>query len=378
MNGKGRRRANCFPLPNFSPNFVFEKKINMKIFNSFALLLISIFLFLFSEVKSREISNITEFLGRQPHARSEAMGRGYAAIYDDHTALFNNPASLILDTSAYYFSASQLVYPVPTAYDTFTYNYAGFGYSFSKYFSTALSVRHWQLGFRELDGSVPFSLSYTFSASSEFLDDWFAGVNIHAFQHKPGPNERAWTFYSDAGLLRKFKIEDPDRLFRHNISAGFSWINFSYSEYEISMRYKLPVIIKPAMSYAIGFNESLNYRNFDPARLLLHLEWQNVLNHDLYTSYRFGLEATLMEVLSLRGGFYSETRPDVNEEISRLDNKFTYGIGVFLPMQRLTGLDLPLDINIDFTLLSQSFEAGPGGIQSPLFYIWGIRVKYFN
>jgi hypothetical protein len=88
-------------------------------------------------------------------------------------------------------------------------------------------------------------------------------------------------------------------------------------------------------------------------KLLGQVEWQQLLNSAYRRAIRWGAEAQLYNLLSLRCGYYHETIynfgfPDANN--NKLAS-FTYGFGVQVPLYVLT--NLPVNINIDYARLPQ-------------------------
>ncbi|MDP4176304.1 MAG: hypothetical protein Q8933_20150, partial [Bacteroidota bacterium] len=85
--------------------------------------------------------------------------------------------------------------------------------------------------------------------------------------------------------------------------------------------------------------------------ILLSAEYFDLLNSKLYTQYRLGSEVTLLEILKLRGGWYTEKISDVNIFNHERISQATYGLGLEIPFSRLSIFNLPVKISFDYTSL---------------------------
>jgi hypothetical protein len=81
--------------------------------------------------------------------------------------------------------------------------------------------------------------------------------------------------------------------------------------------------------------------------LLCHLEYQDVVNSDYYDAYKIGGEVHILEVLALRTGYYYENRSEL-EGGDDWVGETTYGVGLDLPIARLSEDAPPLRISLDW------------------------------
>jgi len=145
------------------------------------------------------------FFGRQPSARAEAMGKGYASIDGDLASIHFNPAGIAtinkleLNTS----------YTPPGYYSTKGYyTFYGLGLRQSKYLQLALSQFHFDFGKTQIlnANKTPFTERNTLTISSEPIKNLLVGINANYFVWQPGIDNLSTTVYFDFGLIKKFNL----------------------------------------------------------------------------------------------------------------------------------------------------------------------------
>jgi hypothetical protein len=140
--------------------------------------------------------------------------------------------------------------------------------------------------------------------------------------------------------------------------------------YQNLLNYRdLPIIARGGLAYNFSLPLSASFTRgkkffqqspelLDLAVRLQYQDWlhqkdQSYDDDKFSTAFGIGAEAWFMKLLALRLGYYSETRPDKapnpNDLIATRPQKsgLTWGLGVNLPVQRLTNGELPLDIEVN-------------------------------
>ncbi|MHA1302020.1 MAG: hypothetical protein ACTSO9_21600 [Candidatus Helarchaeota archaeon] len=148
------------------------------------------------------------YFGRQPSARTEAMGRCGVAIMEDVFSSFYNPAGLSFNNGlSLSGSYAEPYYLLQNA----NYNFIGIDYDFKNYGNIGLSRFRFNYGGIEYNGDTDsdfismFILSYAFKPTKDFS----LGFNINLIQKKSF--QRSFYAYRviypvDVGLLKVFKF----------------------------------------------------------------------------------------------------------------------------------------------------------------------------
>ncbi len=295
------------------------------------------------------------FFGRQPSARAEAMGKGYASIDGDLAAIHFNPAGIAtinrleLNTS----------YTPPGYYSTKGYfTFYGLGLKQSKYFQLALSQFHFDFGKTQVlnANKTPFTERNTLTISSEPINNLLVGINVNYFVWQPGIDKTSTTIYFDFGLIKKFNLSHTHIPQSINLGASISNLNYSHVNATfggITSKYNLPVITRYGANYQLFIGRHFFPDSLHAIRLLLQSEYQMLLNSKYRSAIKIGGELMILEMLSIRAGYYKEKVynygfPDYNK--SRIED-FTYGFGIQIPLYRFT--KIPMNINFDYTSLPQ-------------------------
>ncbi len=308
------------------------------------------------------------FFGRQPSARADAMGRGFVSVNGDAFSYFYNPAGMaslnglsltgtftgkyyLLDSSKYnFFSAS---------YKIKDYGTIGFSRDYFTYGEDVVTTDE----FGNITGRYePYVTNYRLTLSSEVIKDLFVGVNLNLLKNNTGSelsvgNERGSNgdaFYFDLGVIKSFNIKSGK--LNHLLNAGSSLINVnsaSSPSADASQNDKLPVIFRIGASYDLSIDDKNIISKLNSYDFLLNLEYMDLFNSKYFGGFHTGLEFTFLEILSARGGYYTQK---ITEECSNCkDNisEFTYGFGLNIPVRQLSDNKIPLEVKFDYVNLKQ-------------------------
>ena len=304
------------------------------------------------------------FFSRLPNARAEAMGRAYASIDSDISTVFFNPAGTAtikgLELNA---SFASPYYMAPWV----KINYFGLAYNFNKYLTVGLSRNQVNYGMMLLrstenpegtrdSGKVAHNI-YTLNIASQPVKNLLIGVNLNYMVYNV-ISENPKTLFFDFGVIKKFPFQQNSNFQQSiNIAANICNLNYAkqtYNSYNnlhepINYSYNLPVITRYAANYQLIYKNHLLNDTLNILEFLAQAEYDDLLNSDYMTSYHFGTEVKLLEILSLRAGYYHKKIDDFGNPAYHKDNisSFTYGFGFQLPLYKL--IKLPLNINFDYT-----------------------------
>ena len=310
---------------------------------SFSAVLIIILIFTFGETypQAYDGSFYGFFFGRQPGARSEAMGRSLASVPGDVSSCYFNPAgSAVLNGLNLWGSYAEPYYEFEKG------NFTGFGatYSFKKSgvlgFSGEVFSPNEFAGIPGNDTGAANNEAYNtgianvrITVSSEIAKDLYAGVNLNTFwplekyRHMSIGNTKGVSsdviVYLDLGVMKSFTKTSKKN--KHTFTLGSAITNLNFSGYSISdndQRGTLPVIFRAGASYNI-----ILYRK--GITFIAGIEYEDVLNSQYFEGIHTGIEFGLFDLLFLRAGYYSQDNSDCAECTDRL-NEFTYGAGLHL------------------------------------------------
>lgn len=294
------------------------------------------------------------FFTRQPSSRAEAMGRGYVTIDSDMDAYFYNPAGLanisFMDVK---FTTSGPYYSVDNA----RYYQFGLGYNLYNYIiGLNLNVMSYGEEFYVINEENPFGpgnnkvtpylANYTLTMATPLSDALSVGWNINYFSENYGDDSHNCMFF-DVGSIYKHKLtsffasEDEISFGGSVKNVTFSKVNYGVSKEE------LPVISRFGICYSF-----LPEINNSSVEVLCQAEYQYLLNYDYRDGLHLGLETKLIELVSLRCGYYYENIDDYDHDDNEDHlSQFTYGLGLDIPIYKFT--DHPIRLQIDFTSLPQ-------------------------
>lgn len=139
----------------------------------------------------------------------------------------------------------------------------------------------------------------------------------------------------------------------------------------------MPIIARVGAAYSFSIPASMSFTQgkkfFAESPEILdftfRLQYQNFLKHKdfIYTDHEYntavgiGAEAWFMKLLAFRIGYYNESRgTDVDEGERAMTSSskrgFTWGFGANIPVQRLTGGKIPIDVEANFVTSKMMHE----------------------
>ncbi|MBK9636863.1 MAG: PorV/PorQ family protein [Bacteroidetes bacterium] len=302
------------------------------------------------------------FFGRQNSARAEAMGKSYTSIDGDLATAYFNPAGVAtiqdLEISG---SLASPYYLLKKA----KYDYIGIGFKFKDYLTIGLNRKHFNFGedFHVTDNTgnplmigESFESNYCLTLASQPIKNLFIGLNSNYFEWQI-VDINANTLYWDLGIIKKFNLAQKETI-KQSINLGTSLVNINGAKIEINefgnkYRSRLPMILRIGANYQIHLQQKILIDTLNSFTVLIQGEYQDVVNSKYESAIRSGIEFMLLEILSLRAGYYKEFEYDYGIPSVNYDqiSAFTYGFGIQVPLYKLT--KIPLNINFDYTSLPQ-------------------------
>jgi hypothetical protein len=305
------------------------------------------------------------FFGRQPSARSEAMGRGYSTIDGDISTVFFNPAGIATIKGLEFNSSFASPY---YKFNKGLYSFYTIGYKINNYLVAGLSYNHFSINetlkYTDQNGTSiqslnPYSTIFSLTLSSQPLKNLYIGFNANYFDfNKMYPiGTTNDPIYFDFGIIKKIQFLLKPEI-SHSFNLGTSIGNFNNSKLRVNTMgnnetLEIPVIFKYGLNYQLKLNKHLVIKELQTLNILLHCEGQKLLNSQYHSAFRTGGEINILEIFSIRTGYFSEKVDDNGDPT--VDNSklkaFTYGLGLQLPLSKLT--KIPLIIYFDYTSLPQ-------------------------
>lgn len=283
-------------------------------------------------------------------AKNEAMGKSGVITPDGIFSVAYNP-SLISRFEKICVSASKSS-PLGTLDDS-EYSFIGAGGSLSSKLGIALAMNKLtygeDIGFISADSTVqtafePYITNYTLALSfrpNRALSMGFAG-NMYELNRFDGTEETKETAFGlDLGISTIVNMSKNSSL-RQKSSIGVALKNI-YSQ-KIGDN-ELPSILSAGVEYAAipmirnPFSTSVWLMIFT-----LNGEYQNSINDD-HSRFSGGFETLISETVAFRCGYYRQEFGNDNF------TGFTYGFGLSLPLYRFEDLELPFNINFNYTAL---------------------------
>ncbi|HEX2865403.1 MAG TPA: hypothetical protein VHO03_00095 [Ignavibacteriales bacterium] len=308
------------------------------------------------------------FLFSQPNARAEALGRGNAALTGSPFLDFYNPAASSFSAPVTLEFTRLDFFPAVKWIDrTEDYDTYGIGANFGMFGAFSMNYMHFSGGeeFFNTDAANPEGLGvwpisteiYMINYSFQILKDFSAGVNANYFKetYKTSKSLEHKGWYFDLGVLKKYKIESSSS--NQEVYLGLSLTNFANSKFPITvssfgrtLTHYLPSALRLAAAYE--FQPQNKMGNFGLFKGLFLAEYRDLVNSKYNTKFQLGTELTFLEIIKLRAGWFTEGLNDYGHHFnkSRL-NELTYGFGIEAPVKKLTGLNLPMNIQFDYTSL---------------------------
>lgn len=322
------------------------------------------------------------FFGTLPSARAEAMGRTGVALGGDPSAYYNNAAGIgTIDTWAAEVSTSAPYYVLRES----DYYFASFVKRLHPKVVAGLHVHRFGVGPTtftldiagedfELDKAAITDLAAT--VAYEPLDGLHLGVNAHFYNWKNFEDVPAFrSFYLDAGALYERPLANGAEL-----RLGASVLNLNGADITMtspigtSSSNVFPIIARAGIAYDQRWQVVIPGAGEQSLQLLLTTEYQDVLNGDVRTAFRFGSELTLADVLIVRLGLFTRSEDDLGFQNNRdRISDVTYGFGLLIPVEKMSDGRWPVQLRLDYYSL-ESPPAVFSGTRLPNKRGVGIRV----
>ncbi|HKR07144.1 MAG TPA: hypothetical protein VJY62_21080 [Bacteroidia bacterium] len=305
------------------------------------------------------------FFVRNPSARMEAMGKTYAPSESEISCVFKNPAGVSnIKGVGLDFTYSNPLYLLKDA----NFLFAGAGCTFNKYISAAVAVNRFDFGIsfftdnagNPVPGSPPALTNYSFSLASSPFKNFTIGVTMNYFIIDFGTIDAENVFYPDIGAIKYFDVGSGEKI-KHKFFIAQSLSDFTkssavFEENNESYKSELPFISRTGIGYNLRTSDSTGQNSLRSHEGTFAFEYEEVLNSEYETSFRFGLEYKLFHILSLRAGYYHQKIFDYGyPEYNKSEiGDFTYGIGFSLPLEFFSKKKTPFTIRFDFANMRQT------------------------
>ncbi len=296
---------------------------------------------------------------REPSARSEAMGKAFVSVDGDLSAAFSNPAAISTIQGA------ELAGSYSDVHDwnaDFLHYSAGF--RLNRYLQFAFSSHQFTLkDVSDAFGNIfdATTAKYCLTIASEPMPGLLIGANAGNFSIGLPIDDPADGWYADFGVIKKFDLfKNETSSHGFNLAASVSNFTAAHIEGEMSdslntnnFDEEMPVISKFGANYRYSLDKKFLIDKLNTLDVLAQVEYQDLLNSKYNSAIRCGAEVLLLELLALRAGYYTEKvydhdLPEYNKsEIS----DFSWGLGLQVPLYKLT--NIPLRLNIDYVSLPE-------------------------
>ena len=319
------------------------------------------------------------FFGRRPSAAGEALGRGMVALSGDILSSVYNPAGLA-DAIGLSFCTS--VSGASNTLEGADHTFLGAGIPVGTYFGVGLSWYHLDYGTavhhpgRRNEPSAPQSSIYTLTVAARPVAHFYVGANLNLLRAK-FPGQSRSSLWPDLGVMKVFRWGESGNI-EHRISLGSSLSNCTGSDIDSPTgREDLPVAFRIGTAYRVSWVHRSWHNRLRTLGLLCHLEYQDVLNWDYRDAYKIGGEVRLLEILALRIGYYYGNIADQDVAVDEYwDGETTYGLGLGLPISRLSRNAPPLRVSFDWVSREEPKQT-EGSTDPVRFSIYTLCVDWF-
>lgn len=313
------------------------------------------------------------FLDRTPNSQNEAMGRGGVALHGNASSAFFNPANIgtITDykinytySSSYYLLEKSQINYFAAAFPILDIGTIALTYNLFDYGFAAQATEN-ELSSNSNTSTIdPYLSNIALTYAYSFYENFYAAFTVNYFTE--GFSKSYHSLNYDFGLLMQIETDDYS-----NFNLGLSVKNIFNQKIEeltlstihsgddrtpyyiglpdrylpVQMRFGLSFKSDELLEEILSETKSLGF--------LVHSEIQTVLNSDFYDAFRIGAEINLFEIISIRTGYFYETRNDYGHPEFNDDyiEDYTYGIGLHLDFNKY--LELPFSMDFDYTNLKQ-------------------------
>ncbi|MFH1942272.1 MAG: hypothetical protein ABIL68_09215 [bacterium] len=298
------------------------------------------------------------YFGRLPSAKSEAMGRcGVAGGEEVYTIFFNPAGTSVVEGISLAGSYASPYYLLENA----DYYFAGASVNLRRVGTFGIG---WYRMNYETSQQIPnvndhFTSFLILNYSFRPMKDFSVGININFVRSKyAGPQFSfdAKSYPLDIGILRIFKLPNHRRT-EHIFALGASCFNLNHAKISYiteEQKNALPVIFRAGASYRMTYHNENLMKNVNTMDILFIAEYQNLFNSKYRNGLKCGLDISFFDLFAFRLGYYRETLDDYGYSINKkiLDD-ITYGLGIQIPLHKITNGRLKLNIRFDITTLRQ-------------------------
>lgn len=318
------------------------------------------------------------FFSHEPSTSAEATGKLFMNNNNDAFSSVYNPANPSLsDKVRFSYSGSQRYYYLENAF----YNNLGIDIPVKGVGTFSLVRRYYNVGEDipittisnpDGDGSAIRlrDLSYNINFSHEVMQGLSAGAGINYFTSYMG---QKFDYYSlNLGINYSYTISSSEIITNSAfINTAFMDIlsyspnnisGFTYDSKSYQVELPIPKLNHLSFGYIADYNGLRILKDSKDIQVDVEggLSW--LFNSRYFRTSSVGVEVKLLELLSLRCGYYKFDDYGVGIE------EFTYGAGINYPIGKF--LPVPISVGLDYTRLRQ-----PGYEPSP-YYV--LKYDHFN
>ncbi|MDB4161144.1 hypothetical protein N9772_02110 [Bacteroidia bacterium] len=306
------------------------------------------------------------YFGRQYSSRAEAIGQCFVSLDGDASSMHFNPAGIgNLDgievsttyTNPFYLLSDATKRSINIAVKINSDMALGlsrnsFDYNLKSYVTDNLGTRLDSFEDKITNNKIVFAYlpesTFTIGGSLGLSTFEIAGLTGNSLQ-------------LDFGVLKKFEFSR----FQNNQSINLATTirNPLGTQLELMSTNQslttigLPIIMRSGVSYY--YSSEKVFATLCLLKIIAATEYQTVFNtQHRFNKYSTGLEVSILEIIHIRGGYYTETTENYNnpKNKSQLED-ITFGIGLTLPLNKLA--DLPVSLTLDYCSLPQpSYTVG--------------------
>ena len=326
--------------------------------------------------------------GRLPSARAEALGRAGVSLKGDVYSSYFNPAGLASLSGVEV--AGSFAEPFYTLKDA-KYSFGAvathipsigtFGVSL---YQLRYGTYEWQDEEVNIDPGIfgrPQASFLTLSFARNVVDVADIGVNIcyHTYDWNllSNPHESGsefHTFIFDVGAIRSIPMATNSTT-NQSLTCGARIKNLTGATLNMNptgFPFHYPVQLNVGGTYKIEFKEATASYGLKPFEALATADYQDYLNYRYRTGFHAGIEIIGFEIVSVRIGYYSESLLVHGSRSNKSAlSSATYGIGLSLPLGKLTNGKVPLRASFDYASLDQ-----PNYSNNPMYSNFGKFSSY--
>jgi len=309
------------------------------------------------------------YLGRNPSAKAIEMGLGLVANPEYEFSSRYNPATLGLsEPVTLNYSYLSPDYSIDGKEYFFDYNAS---YNSGKYGAIGFSQNSMALKIINIIPENPhiswryklYNVNYAYQP----VKDFYAGINfdilsIDYYESSYGYNKTySQNLYPlDVGILKIFRVPETKHIVQ-NVTVGSSLYNLTnvkFNDLSNNKSEPLPVILRFGTSYNFQYFLTRKPQEEKIINFLGYLEYENLLNSGLFTTYKAGSEIELIDLVSFRLGYFSRKLYEHSDKYkSSEQHQITYGLGLKIPISKLSEGLVPLKVQIEYAFIPQpSFE----------------------